>query len=46
MCEMSCVKFPEDAKDGDTFSYICPISGCSWVYFVRFMGTWQYLKTE
>ena len=36
---------PENAKEGDVFSYVCPISGCNVVYFVRFMGTWQYWKT-
>ncbi len=40
------IEWPENPKDGDTFSYICPISGCTQVYFVRFMGTWQFLKSE
>jgi len=46
-CDMSegIIRWPT-AKEGDIFRYLCPISGCFWIYYVRFMGTWQFLKRE
>lgn len=27
------IKFPDNPDRGEEFSYICPISGCSWVTY-------------
>jgi hypothetical protein len=40
------IEWPENPKEGEEFTYIDPIGGSTWVTFVYFMGTWQYLKTE
>lgn len=43
---MNKIKFPENAKEGDIFSYIEPIGGASWVFFLRVMEEWEFWKVE
>lgn len=40
------VDWPKNPKEGQEFSYICPISGACWVNYLYFMGTWQFVSRE
>jgi hypothetical protein len=42
---MNKIKYPENPKEGDRFSYVCPISGCTVVYLLYREGKWNHIKT-
>jgi hypothetical protein len=43
---MSKIIWPQNPKDGEKFTFVCPISGATFRRYVFFMGTWQFLKNE
>jgi len=40
------IVWPLYPKEGDVFTCINPMTGCTWNHYVYFMGTWQFWKND